>query len=73
MQVWLAGSRVEDGGIPGSDSARLAPAIPLAAAGLVAALAKRPRTTLGAEAESVTEGTEFGWDGHAPFLWVRMT
>lgn len=43
------------------------------AAGLVADLAKRPHMTPGAEAESVTDGTESGRDGHAPFLQVRMT
>jgi hypothetical protein len=57
---------VKHGAVVGQwrDYAGIAAAIPLAAARLAAALAKRPRTTLGAEAESVAKNAEFGSDSH---------
>jgi len=47
------------------DYAGSAAAIPLAAARLAAALAKRARTTLGVSAESVAKNAEFGSDGQS--------
>ena len=46
------------------DSARGASALAVVAAGVVAALTKRPCTALGVRAESVAKGAEFGWDVH---------
>jgi len=75
--MWLAGGRVKNGEVLGesSDGPRAAPAMvffaslrcaqPGAAAGVAGALAaKPPRTTLGAEAESVATDTELDANGH---------